>query len=72
MTKCAEGHCKSHSRIIFGFLQSRDEIHVLHALYGFLGEITRTEVQNREQDEREVVGDKRFVIPFALEEDVPP
>jgi len=64
--------CRRHSRIIFSFLQSSDEIHFLHVLHGFFGDIPSTEVQDREKDEREVVGDKHFVVPFALEEDVPP
>ena len=71
-TKRAQDDAQGHSRIILGFLQSCDEIHVLQVLHGFFGGIPRTEVQDREQGEREVVGDKYFMIPFALEEDVPP
>ena len=62
---------KQHSRIIFGLLHSCNEIHILQVLHGFFVEIPRTEVQNREQCEWEVVGYKCFVIPFILEEDVP-
>jgi hypothetical protein len=71
-TKRAQDNAQRHSRIILGLLHSCDEIHVLHVLHGFFDEVPRTEVQDREQGEREVVGDKYFVIPFVLEEDVPP
>jgi hypothetical protein len=44
----------------------------LYVLHGFFGGIPPNKVQDREQGEREVVGDKCFVVPLALEEDVPP
>lgn len=70
--KRAQDNGQRHSRIIFGLLHSCDEVHILYVLHGVFVEIPRTEVQYREQGEREVVGHKCFVIPFPREEDIPP